>query len=95
MTQPTHSFCILLLVVISDSETSKSYIFFVPCNKQNHIAPRLIELLPPGGLSTREEGLSVSTFPQFILLALANLLLDTLFASDSCFGRKTGTMNND
>lgn len=41
----------------------------------NH--PRKIELLPPGGCSTRDDGRSVRTFPQFMLFPLAKVLLET------------------
>lgn len=39
---------------------------------------RLIELEPPGGLRTLDEGRSVRTFPQFMLDPFANELFDTL-----------------
>jgi len=35
-----------------------------------------MELFPPGGLVTREEGRSVMTLPQFKLLALAKMLFE-------------------
>ena len=38
--------------------------------------PKVTELFPPGGFSTLDEGLSVSTFPQFILFPFAKTLFD-------------------
>jgi len=52
-----------------------------------HSQPNVMELLPPGGFSTRNDGRSVSTFPQFILFPFANELFDTAFLSSSAIER--------
>ncbi len=45
------------------------------------VHPNIIELFPPGGFNTLDEGRSVSTFPQFMLFPFANALLETLFVT--------------
>lgn len=42
--------------------------------------PREMELFPPGGFSTRDDGRSVKTFPQFIFVPFAKALFETCFA---------------
>ena len=42
--------------------------------------PRVMELFPPGGLRTLDDGRSVMTLPQFMLDPDANELLEVTFA---------------
>lgn len=82
---PSHCYYHYLLTTISKYSTCS---FFSPVSQE-----RLIELEPPGGLRTLDEGRSVRTFPQFMLDPFANELFDTLvllsFELDGIFERES------
>ena len=81
---------LILDLSVSSSKNYNRLIEGFRCPKLKIVVyhPNVIELLPPGGFKTRDDGLSVNTLPLFMLVPLANLLFETLI----CFSCSTIAM---